>query len=51
MQLATSFKSELISSDYKTTLDSKNKAIYENGKYKVIIMDEFNYLIIVMVKL
>lgn len=51
MQLATSFKSELISNNYKEILDSKNKAIYENGKYKVIIMDEFNYLIIVMVKL
>lgn len=51
MQLAASFKEELVKSSYKQILNNSSKAIYENGKYKVIIMDEFDYLIIVMVKL
>lgn len=51
MDLALSFKNDLINSGYKEILDSETKAIYQNNKYKVIIMEEFNYLIIVMVKL
>ena len=30
---------------------SDSKAIYENGKYKIIVFSEFDYLIIVMVML
>lgn len=35
--------------NYKEILNSSNKKIYENNEYKVIIMNEFNYLIVVMV--
>lgn len=51
MQLASAFKEELVKSSYKQTLNTNSKSIYEDNKYKVIIMDEFDYLIIVMVKL
>ena len=50
MQLATSFEEKLISEGYTQTLKSDKKDIYENNKYQVIIMDELEYLIIVMVK-
>lgn len=51
MQLASSFKAELNNAGFKQTLDTETKCIYTNRKYKVIIMDEFDYLIVVMVKL
>lgn len=51
MQLASSFKEELTNSGFEKTLDTSTKCIYKNNKYKVIIMDEFDYLIVVMVKL
>ena len=51
MQLATAFKEQLIKDGYKETLKGNKKCIYENGRYQIVIMDEFNYLIIVMVKL
>lgn len=35
---------------YQEKLNSANKKIYENEHYKVVIMNEFNYLIVVMVK-
>lgn len=51
MLLSVSFKEQLIKDGYKEILNSESKCIYENNKYKIIIMDEFDYLIIVMVKL
>lgn len=51
MQLSSTFRDNLIKQNYKEVINSKTKAIYENGKYKVIIMEEFDYLIVVMVKL
>ena len=51
MQLASSFKEELINTGYRETLNSSTKCIYVSNDYKVMIMDEFDYLIIVMVKL
>ena len=51
MQLATGFKEQLIKDGYEETLLSSKKCIYENKKYQVIIMSEFDYLIVVMVKL
>lgn len=51
MQLAASFKEQLVKDGYKEIIDSTSKTIYKNNKYQVIIMDEFDYLIIVMVKL
>lgn len=51
MQLAGSFKDKLIEDGYKEVLSGTKKCIYKNDKYQIVIMDEFNYLIIVMVKL
>ena len=51
MQLAAIFTEQLISDGYKEVLNSSSKAIYENEDYKIIIMDEFDYLIVVMVRL
>lgn len=51
MQLATDFKSKLINDGYEQVVNSSSKSIYKNNKYQVIIMDEFDYLIVVMVKL
>lgn len=51
MLLSVSFKEQLIQDGYKEILNSESKCIYENNKYQIIIMDEFDYLIIVMVKL
>lgn len=51
MLLSASFKEQLIQDGYKEKLNSTSKCIYENNKYQIIIMDEFDYLIIVMVKL
>ena len=51
IQLATDFKSKLISDGYEQVVNSSSKSIYKNKKYQVIIMDEFDYLIVVMVKL
>jgi hypothetical protein len=51
MELSSPFRSELIKQGYKEIVNSDKKMIYESNDYKVIIMDEFNYLIIVMVRL
>lgn len=51
MQLALSFKEQLKTDGFKEVFNSSNKAIYESNKYQIIIMDEHEYLIIVMVKL
>ena len=49
--LAVSFAEQLIKDGYKKIIDSSSKSIYSNDSYKVIISEEFDYLIIVMVKL
>ena len=49
MQLAASFKEQLVKDGYKEITNNPTKTIYKNNKYQVIIMDEFDYLIIVMV--
>ncbi len=51
MDLIAPFKKDLLESGFKNTLDTSNKVIYENQKYKIIIMEEFDYLIVVEVKL
>jgi len=51
MQFASSFKKELINQNYKEILNSSSKCIYQSKDYQVVIMEEFDYLIIVMVKL
>lgn len=35
---------------YKEVVNNTNKKIYENNKYEIIIMKEFDYIIVVMVK-
>ena len=51
MQLSIDFKEQLIKDGYKVILDNTSKSIYQNNKYQVIIMEEFDYLIVLMVKL
>lgn len=51
MQLSTTFREELKKEGYQEIVTTEEKAIYESKKYKVIVMDEFDYLIVVMVKL
>lgn len=51
MQIATAFIEELEEQGYKEVSSSTTKRIYQNSKYQVTIMEEFDYLIIVMVKL
>lgn len=51
MQLSAVFREQLLQDGYHEVLNSSSKCIYQNAQYKVIIMDEFDYLIIVMVKL
>lgn len=51
MQLASKFISNLVKDGYKEILNGSNKKIYENNKYQIVIMDKFDYLIVVMVKL
>lgn len=50
LKLSALFREKLIEQGY--TLDSKNstKYVFSNDKYQVVIMDEFDYLIVVMVK-
>ena len=51
MQLAASYKEQLVKDGYQEILNSSSKCIYQNKKYQIIIMNEFDYLIVVMVKL
>ncbi len=51
MQLASTYRSQLLKDGYKELVSSSSKCVYSNKKYKVIIMAEFDYLIVIMVKL
>ena len=51
MQLSGAFRDKLVEQGYEEVLSGTKKCIYKNSKYQVIIMDEFNYLIVVLVKL
>lgn len=50
MEGASSFKQKLLSMGYKQILDTSNKCIFKNNEYKVIIMKEMNYLIVLLIK-
>lgn len=50
IKMASSFIGKLKDEGYKSTYDSNDKKIYDNGKYKVIVMNEFNSLIILLVR-
>lgn len=51
MQFAFTYKKQLIEDGFKEQLASNSKCIYKNKDYQVIITTEFDYLLIVMVKL
>ncbi len=51
MNLSLEFIESLENSGFKNTLNTNTKKIYENKHYQVIIMKEFDYLIVVEVKL
>ena len=51
MQFASSYIENLKNKGYNEKTSSKSKIILENGKNKIVIMSEFDYLIVVMVKL
>jgi hypothetical protein len=51
MQLTSAFKEQLINEGYKQVLNGNRKCVYKSDDYKIIIMDEFDYLIVVMVEL
>ena len=49
MKMAESFKNNLLNNGWKEELYSNKKCIYEKGDYQVILIEEFNYLIVIMV--
>lgn len=51
MQLASGYMENLKNKGYEEKNISSSKAIYQNKKYQIILMTEFDYLIVVMVKL
>lgn len=51
MQFASGYRENLKSKGYKEKVISDSKYIYDNEKYQIIVMKEFDYLIIVMVRL
>lgn len=48
MQLASKFINELKNDNYEELVNETNKKVYTNDNYRVTIMSEFNYLIIVI---
>lgn len=51
LRVAYKFKEQLVNDGYKLVVNTKEKMIYQNNTYKVILMSQFDYLIVVMVKL
>ena len=51
MQFSAQYVEILKKKGFNAQYESASKVIYENGKYQIIIKEEFNYLIVVMVKL
>ncbi len=51
MDLTKTFTNNLKNSGFEEVLYSESKSIYKNNEYEIIIMSEFDYLIIVMVEL
>lgn len=50
MDMALDFRLELERSGYKLKINSDKKKVYEGKEYKVVILKEFNYLIIVIIE-
>lgn len=51
LRVVYKFKEQLVNDGYKLVVNTKEKMIYQNNTYKVILMSQFDYLIVVMVKL
>lgn len=51
MQMANEYRENLKNKGYEEKSISNSKVIYQNEKYQIIITTEFDYLIVVMVKL
>lgn len=51
LQFASSYRENLKNKGYKEKVTSDSKYIYDNEKYQIIVMKEFDYLIVIMVKL
>lgn len=49
MDMALDFRLELERSGYQLKINSDKKKIYEGKEYKVVLLKEFNYLIIVII--
>lgn len=49
MDMALDFRLELERSGYQLKINSDKKKIYEGKEYKVVILKEFNYLIIIII--
>jgi len=50
MDMALDFRMQLEKSGYKLKINSENKKYYESYQYDVVILTEFNYLIIIIVE-
>ncbi len=51
MARAYKFVAELKKSGYETVCESTEKCVYKNNEYKVTVMDQLGYLIIIMTKI
>ena len=49
MKMAESYRNYLLNNGFKETLYSSKKCIYEKDNYQVILIEEFDYLIVIMV--
>ena len=50
MSYASEFMSNLENNGYEKVTETNEKVMYKKGSTKVIIMDEFDYLIIILAK-
>ncbi len=48
--VSTSFKDKLLQDGYRKVSKSAIKEVYENNKYRIVIMEEFDYLIILLAR-
>lgn len=49
--MASPFTEELLTNGYKLTFYNDQKTIYENEQYRVILKDNFNYLIVLIMEI
>lgn len=49
MNMADTFKNNLLNGGYTEVLSSNSKSIYENNDNKILILSEFDYLIIIII--